>query len=215
MKWERTFEFSAPVAKVWQAFTDRECEWRVFNAEDAYRSGGAITVDITEQTTNQSMSWTETEGDARWDMAVTFSETSTGTSVTIVRSGFGDGDEWLASAMGRLLGWEHVMADTEVFFRTGTNPRRFYDTPWMTIGIHAANVGGGMRALFVAPGSLADRAGVQQGDVILRVQGMPVYSTAEFWLMERIVKTRGGDVDFELVRDGALHTTPALESVAS
>ena len=122
MKWERTFEFSAPVAKVWQAFTDRECQWRVFDAEDAYRSGGAITIDVTEQTTNQSMSWTETGGEDRWEMAVTFSETQSGTSVTIVRSGFGDGDEWLAAGVGRLLGWEHALADIEVFFRTGRAP---------------------------------------------------------------------------------------------
>jgi uncharacterized protein YndB with AHSA1/START domain len=213
MKWERTFEFSAPVSKVWQAFTDRECEFSVFDRENAYRSNGAITVDVTEQTTNQRITWTETEGNDRWEMSVTFSETQTGTTVTIVRSGFGDGDEWLAGATGRLLGWEQALADTEVYFRTGVRPARFYDTPWMTMGVHAVPDAGGMRALVVVPGSLADRAGVKPGDVILRVQGMPTYGIAEFWLMERIIKTHGGDVDFEVIRDGALHTTPALAAV--
>ena len=213
MKWERTFEFSAPVAKVWQAFTDRDCEFRVFDQTNAYRSNGAVQVEITEREERSQLTWTETERNGVWEMSVTFSETTTGTSVTIVRSGFGDSDEWLAAATGRLLGWEQALADTEVYFRTGTHPRRFYGTPWMTIGVHAVVDGAGMRALDVAPGSLADRAGVRPGDVVVRVSGMPIYGIAEFWLMERIVKTRGGDVDFELIRHGELVTTPALAAV--
>ena len=214
MKWERTFQFSAPVEKVWQAFTDRECEFRVMDDENAYQSRGAIKIEYTERTTNQSLAWTEIEGADRWDMVVTFSETDSGTSVTIVRSGFGEGDDWLKSAMGRLLGWEHVLADIEVYFRTGTRPRRFFTTPWMTLGLDVVADGGGVRVLGVIPGMLGERAGVQMGDVVICVAGMPVYGIAEYWLTERMVKERGGDVDFEVIRDGKLHTTPALAAAA-
>ncbi len=89
MKWERTFEFSAPVDRVWRTFTDDEPEFVLFNPGNAYLSGGAVAVEFTERVTAERLSWRETEGDRVWGMTVSFASTDPGSSITIVRPGFG------------------------------------------------------------------------------------------------------------------------------
>lgn len=205
MKWERTFEFSAPVDRVWAAFTDPDAPFRVMDPENAYQSRGAIKVDFTQIDSNQQLAWTETEGEYTWEMSVTFTEVETKTRITIVRSGFGD-DDWSERGLGRLLGWEDVLADLEVFFRTGERLNRLYARRWGRLGLHVVEGDGGLRVMSAAPGSPSGNAGLEVGDVIVRIAGAPTVHMSDLWLLESALE-EGADVDVEFVRGTTVQTS--------
>ncbi|MEX2395199.1 MAG: PDZ domain-containing protein [Actinomycetota bacterium] len=211
MNWERTFAFSTSVEKLFDGFLDPDCEHRMIDPKNAYLSNGAVRIDITENVRNETLAWTETERDNVWTMTATFESTETGCRMTLVRSGFGESDEWLAGGVARLLGWEQVCADIEVLFRTGVRPPRFYSNAWLTCGIHVVPDGGGIRPVKVFENSLADRAGVEPGDIVISVGGFPVFGMSDFWMVERFVRAHDGDVSFEYIRNGAIHTSSATK----
>lgn len=204
MKWERTFEFSAPVQDVWDAFTSPDAPFPVMNFDNAYQSGGAVRIDVTERSENAKLAWTETEDDMVWEMSVTFTETETKTRITIVRSGFG-GDDWLERAKGRLLGWQDVLADLEIFFRTGTKLNRLYSRKWGRFGLHAVAADGGLRVLRVQPGGPAAEAGLLAGDVIVRMAGAPTVHNIDLWTLESAAL--GDDIDVEFVRGSSIESS--------
>jgi len=213
MKWERTFEFSAPVDEVWRAFRDPDAPLRVMNPDNAYQSGGAVAVEFTRVEEHHALAWTETEGDLVWDMSVTFTEVETKTRITIVRSGFGDSDEWLMFGAGRLLGWEDVLADLEVYYRTGQNVGRLYNRRWGRLGLVAVADGGGLRLMrATGPG---EAAGLRAGDVIVRVGGAPTVHESDLWLLESVLPD--GVFEVEFVRGPGVESTKLelLATVAS
>lgn len=218
MKWERTFELSAPPMRVWDAFTgDEDAEFTVFRRKDAYLSRGAVRIEVGEEVPGTLLEWSEIEGENRWEMSATFTETETGTSVTIVRSGFGESDDWLHHGAGRWLGWQCVMADLEVFYRTGKVLGRFYATPFMAVGVHGFEDGGGLRVRGVVPDSFAAQAGIEEGDIIVSLGGAPVYGLAELWSLPRVLHgdtevtyLRGADI---LTRRGVLTPSPSPAAV--
>lgn len=211
MKWERTFEFSGSVDRVWQAFTDLDAPVRLINPGNAYQSGGAVTMEFTEETRNQRLAWTETEGEMKWEMAVTFAETETGSRITIVRSGFGDDDGWLMRATGRLLGWADMLHDLEVYFRTGKMLGRLYNRGWGRSGMQVVEATGGLRVIAVFPGGLAERAGIRSGDMLLRALGAPLVNMSDHWFLESVLPSKA-DTEFEYLRGAEIRTgSAALE----
>ncbi len=81
------------------------------------------------------------------------------------------------------------------------------------IGVEAATVSGserreGARISAVAPGSSAERAGLQSGDVIVEVEGAEVTSVDELILAIRDHEV-GERVDITYLRDGSRRTTSA------
>jgi hypothetical protein len=198
MKWERTFELSASPDVVWRAFSAEETEEpKVFRRDNAYLSRGAVTIDISREEPGVALEWTESEGSNRWDMVVTFTQTETGTSVTVVRSGFGDDDDWLLAGGARFLGWQWVMSDLEIYFRTGQSPNRFYRTPFVSAGVNGVDDGGGVRVVRVLPGSVAEQAGVQRGDIVISFGGAPVFGLQQLWSLPCVLS---GEVEIEFVR---------------
>jgi uncharacterized protein YndB with AHSA1/START domain len=203
MKWEKTFELSAPPMRVWEAFSEDGGEPKVFRRDNAYLSRGGISIDVSREEPGVALEWTETEGDNVWSMVATFTETSTGTSVTIVRSGFGDNDDIRAAGLARFVGWSQVMADLEVYYRTGKMIGRFYSTPFIASGVHGVEDGGGLRVLSVLPGSFADQAGLREGDVLVSLGGAPVYGFAEAWSLPRLLS---GKTEAQFIRGSEILT---------
>lgn len=203
MKWEKTFELSAPPMEVWKAFSADEGEPKVFRRDNAYLSRGAVSIDISREEPGVALEWTETEGVNVWSMVVTFAETSTGTSVTVVRSGFGDSDDIRHSGFARFLGWTWVMADLEVYLRTGKMTGRFYSTPFVAAGVVGLDEGGGVRVRQVLAGTFAEQAGLREGDILLSIGGAPVYGIAELWTLPRVVS---GKVEAEFIRGSEILT---------
>ena len=203
MKWEKSFEFSAPVADVWEAFTNRECEQRVWDPENAYQSGGAIRVEFGEVQRNAVLSWRDYDGeDVLSEMTVVFNETETGSRITITSDGFAIPD-FLHE--GRMRGWTEMLWDLELFFRTGKVVNRLYSRKWGRLGMHVTGDGYGLTVIGVGKESPAAAAGMTSGDVVVRAAGAPVFELSDLWLLESVLPP-GADVEFEFFRGTELKT---------
>jgi S1-C subfamily serine protease len=130
---------------------------------------------------------------------VTFEATDTGTRVSITHAGFGSADAWDEWLDGTSLGWDQAIADLYLYVETGVPARRFatrMHPPGMTMTERPA----GLEVRTVTPGQLADRAGLQPGDLILRVADTPVFTIRELWVLMR-EHSQGEALTVDYVRD--------------
>jgi hypothetical protein len=82
------------------------------------------------------------------------------------------------------------------------------DGPWLGVGFDGRTPGDGVRLGHVVPGSAAERAGLRDGDVLVRVGDAPVNSFEE--LRSAIRARQPGDVvRLVYLRDGRDHVTSA------
>ena len=206
MEWQKTFEYSAPVPEVWEAFWNTE-EAQVWNNPikgDAYISAGAIEVDVTELEPGRLVRWTETQGSDRIDMSLTLEASAGGTKLTLTRSGFGSGDDWIASNTGKLQGWDDALHDLGVFLDSGLAMRRIHE--WKSaFAVTLYETPGGLRAGTVAEGGFGAEAGIRPGDLVVRMAGAPVFRRSDQWLIQRMFKP-GDELEVEYVRNGELLT---------
>ena len=77
------------------------------------------------------------------------------------------------------------------------------------LGVHVFDDGGIVRISQVSPGSVAWRAGLQAGDVILAANGAPLTSNAELTELARTVAAGNGEVNFVVRRGGYEQTVQA------
>jgi S1-C subfamily serine protease len=81
--------------------------------------------------------------------------------------------------------------------------------PWLGVGFDGRTPGDGVRLGHVVPGSAAERAGLRDGDVLVRVGDAPVNTFEE--LRNAIRARRPGDVvRLVYLRDGRDHVTSAM-----
>ncbi len=216
MEWQRTFDFSVSVQRAWEAFNDhsRPTEWNNVFVGDPYRGQGSIAVEILESIPERVLRWSETEGDDRVEMTATFTETETGSRITLTRSGFGEGDEWALRHSARLLGWEQSLHDFAVFVETGAFVERCLrvkSAPGMTL----TEVAGGLRVLAVRPNEFAANAGIEVGDLIVRLAGAAVFDRSDIWLFQALLEP-GTATTVDYVRGGEVLTGSApMSSLAA
>ncbi|MPZ99280.1 MAG: hypothetical protein GEU80_08055 [Dehalococcoidia bacterium] len=193
MQWERTFEFSVPVSNAWEAFNDHSepTGWNNVFVGDPYRGGGTVAVELLESEPEQLLRWAETEGEDRVEMAVTFEETATGSRITITRSGFGEGDDWVVRHSGRLLGWEHVMRDFAAYVEHGVRLARLI-RPRSAYGMAGIDRSGGFQVLSVVDGGFAAEAGLIPGDVVVSLAGVAVYGRHDLWQLQSLFEPGDG-----------------------
>lgn len=208
MRWEKTFELSAPVERVWRAFVDPD-EFKRWNVDpdDAYQAGGAVEIDITEVRRHERIAWEEREGDRRVAMSVAFTETETGTRITLTRSGFGEGDEWGIVNESRLSGWREALHDLAAYLATGVVLRRHFEGRSAT-GVVVAEDAGGLHVLDVRPGTFGEEAGLEPGDVIVRLGGAAVFARSDLWFAQRLFEP-GTEVTVDAIREGRVRSSSA------
>ncbi len=202
MEWTKTFEFAAPIEEVWRAFyeTDEPQVWNNPIKGDAYISAGATQVQINELEPGHGIRWSETEGDDRIEMSVSLEATETGTRLTITRSGFGSGDDWIDQHTARLQGWEDALHDLGVYLESGLTLRRIHE--WKSsFAATLTEVTGGLRARSVASEGFAHDAGLRPGDLVIRLAGVPVFRRSDQWLIQRMYQP-GETVTVDYIRDG-------------
>lgn len=121
------------------------------------------------------------------EIVITREDAETGTRITFVQNGFGDGfaeqRPWLEA------GWWSIRADLFVFFDRGLAPGRHL-RPWSSLGCDVHETPGGLTVGAVGTGGLAHQAGVQEGDLLLTVGGAPVVNVRELAVLLRTL--RGG-----------------------
>jgi 2-alkenal reductase len=83
-----------------------------------------------------------------------------------------------------------------------TNGR--YDHPWLGVGYQPDYVGG-MKVLYVFPGSPADRTGLREGDVITAVDGHQVRTAGDFMTFMEKFRSPGDIVTLAVQRSGLQH----------
>jgi hypothetical protein len=141
------------------------------------------------------------------EIVVTLSDGATGTSITVVQSGFGD---WISEHYGMMaVGWRHIVADLETYLFTGVHARRHLRA-WGDLGAKVTVAGGGLEVRDVRAGSLADRLGLEAGDLLVVVAGAPVSSYDDLVAVLRVLDhAPPATIDVEFVRAGELATATA------
>ncbi len=217
----RTFVLSVPLQRAWQLFVDpREREqWMVPPGRDPLEYPDEPLIEGFQQEEyrvdavdeHKRLTWsqsTDVEGDRRWvETTVVFEASSSGTKITITRSGFGDGDQWQLFAQSTGLGWDESIADLIAYVETGVAAGRHYDSqskaPKGSLGAQMRDTGAGVRIAYVVPGGFAEEAGMLAGDLILRLAGASVFRRSDVWCLERALKP-GHELEADYVRDGKL-----------
>jgi hypothetical protein len=132
------------------------------------------------------------------EIVITFEDEDTGTRITFVQSGFGDGfaqmRPWLEA------GWWAIRADLFTFFEHGVQLQR-HGRPWASLGCDVSETLGGLVVSRVADGGFAQQAGMQAGDLIVTLSGSPVVNVRELSAVLRAFK-RGADFRVTYLRDG-------------
>jgi uncharacterized protein YndB with AHSA1/START domain len=205
--YERTFVVAVPVARAWAAFADPK-EREAWNGRD--RMENPATLEAFEATEmkagtvqpNRRLSWSQSQSGLAgyYETTVTFEEVESGTKITIVRSGFGDTEDWRHYAESTNGGWDEMIADLILYMETGVRASRHLS---FRSGIAATTTltGAGVRITHVVPGGFAEGAGMQAGDLLLRLNGVPMLRTPDIAVLAR-EHNPGEVLEAEYVRSG-------------
>jgi hypothetical protein len=103
---------------------------------------------------------------------------------------------------------EHIFADLELFLRTGVIGRRAWRS-LVWLGFGGITTSYGVVVDRVASDTWADRIGLREGDVLLTVDGAPLFSTRDLGTVQRLV-TAGGEVAATWARAGEHRAEAAI-----
>jgi len=208
--YERTAIVEAPVRRAWRVFVDdKESEaWMGTRPSDVFETE-EVKIGAIER--NSLVSWSQSQaGLAGWyETTVRFEEVASGTRITVVRSGFGDSEDWIHYAESTSHGWDEMIADLVLYLETGVRGTRHF--PFRS-GIAATTLpsAAGLKITHVVPGGFACNAGMQPGDVLIRLNRASVVDSMAVGVITR-EHAPGTEVEAEYVRGGeALRGRAAL-----
>jgi hypothetical protein len=133
------------------------------------------------------------------EIAVTLEALEGGTRVTVVQSGF---DSWFQRHRGIRDSHGHqIVRDLRLFIERGVvAPGTNWGTP---IGIDHEETGTGCEVLQVSDDSLAARAGITNGDLLLTLAGVRIHDSAQLWTVQALIR-EGEEYEVSWVRDREL-----------
>jgi hypothetical protein len=202
---EATFVVSLPRDQAWARLRDaapaldglpepREGQWWIPGVE-----GAADELEVDEGTRLRARKATmPCKGT---EIVVTLEDADTGTRITFVQSGFGDGfaeaRPWLEA------GWWAIRADLFLYFERGVSAGRHL-RPWGSVGGEVRETPAGLVVDGVEHDGFLDRAGVRAGDLLLTLGGAPVVNVRELASVVRSHRT-GDSMKVRVVRpDGTV-----------
>ena len=95
-----------------------------------------------------------------------------------------------------------ALHDLGVYLESGLMLRRIHE--WKSaFAVALYETTGGLRAGAVLDGGFADEAGIEPGDLVIRIAGAPVFRRSDQWLIQRLFNP-GDVVEIEYVRGGAV-----------
>ncbi len=189
-KFEKTFVVRVPVARAWQAFaeTRERSRWEADPFEIDARPGGAVhwrlpgieskgrVLEVEPERLLRHVEESGPHGDQ--EVTVAFEEVEAGTRITVTHAGFGDGAEFDDALESTSLGWSMALADLVVYLETGVAPGRFFE-PWVDPGVELVQTQGGLRVTGVSAEGFGASAGLAPGDLLLFLDGKPLYTRPE------------------------------------
>lgn len=214
-KIEKTFTVGVPVGRAWAAFAESEqrSQWEACEYEIDPVPGGKIRWTlpglesqghVEEVVPEQLLRYVESSGPhTDSEITITFESVDDGTRISITHAGFGDVDDWGEWIEGTSLGWTQAIADLVVFLEHGVAAERFasrLEPP----GMRTTDTPAGIRVDAITSGGFAEQAGLEPGDLILKVGGAAAYTLPELWVLFR--EHAAGDVlTVDYVRAGERH----------
>ena len=198
-KYERTFVVAVPVTRAWEAFVD-EKEREAWMGAPPGETFEHVDIKVGDVEPQAKLSWTHSQNglEGSYETVVTFEEVSSGTRITMVRSGFGDSEDWQHYAGNTTRGWDENIADLILYLETGIRGGRHFQ---FRAGLGATMLDSpqGVRITHVVPGGFAAEAGMRSGDLLLRLNGASVLSVSDVAFLGR-EHGPGAEIEAEYVR---------------
>jgi hypothetical protein len=169
-RFEATFRLRLGAAEAWA---------RLVGGDEVVRAGGSVWLPgfdaratvVEADAPHRLRATKDDEPCAGTDILVTLTDEGSGSCIRVVQSRFGD---WLPALYEPMsVGWRFIVADLHTYLATGAHPGRHL-RPWGDLGASASADDGGVRVTAVAPGGLADRLGLVDGDLLVDLGGAPV-----------------------------------------
>jgi uncharacterized protein YndB with AHSA1/START domain len=220
-RFEKTFSLSVPVERAWQAFTDpADLEvWLTGKVEQADATAGGrvawvadeygqLVWDIVSADPPNSLVFRESgilPGES--EVTVTFEQADTGTRITVTQAGFGEGEDWQSHLESAGHSWGQTLAALDLYLRTGVRYDRFF-TFQSGLGMLTRDELAGPVVQTVDEGCFAAKAGIQPGDIILKLGTAPVFSYADLWLFTR-EHAMGEEIEVTFVHGREIRTAQA------
>jgi uncharacterized protein YndB with AHSA1/START domain len=212
--WCRTFEVSAPLERVWDAFTT--ARQRPVPAGTRSDPNADAQLEVLESQPMKRLRWAQEGGTLpeRYEITVVFESTATGSRFTVTRFGFGEGRDADVFSEANAVGWEAGLMDLVFELETGHDPMRHYFGAWdACTGVMFVQRDWGLEVLSVLPHTFGSQAGLARGDRIVRLAGAAVFTRANVWMLLEQHEP-GDEVEVEFVRDRKLNRTHARLSSA-
>jgi hypothetical protein len=205
-RFEATFVLAIDRATAWKRLTEHPVDSPSGDAR-YWLPGFDSSATVTEQVEGTELRVTkDDEPCAGTDIVVTLTDADTGTRITVVQSRFGD---WMPPHYDMLaVGWRHIVADLETYLSTGAHASRHL-RPWGDLGAEVIPTAGGLHVAGVRPGTLADRIGLRDDDLLVVLAGAPVSGYDDLVTVLRVLDGRAGEVGAEWVRDGVVRKAVA------
>lgn len=217
-EYRRTFVVPVPVERAWQAFVDpREREaWiaqpgrdLLENPDAGFPADGAprVEVKIGDVELHRRLGWsvsrTMPSGSRTCvEVNVAFEEVEAGTRLTVVRSGFGGGDERQLLDQATRLGLDEELTDLIAYLQTGINVSRHFSAR-SSIGASTLETPAGLCIAEVVSGGFAAEAGLQAGDLLITIGGAGTYFRSDLSFFQREHEP-GEEIEVTCFRDGVL-----------
>lgn len=202
---EATFRLSIDRDIAWQRLTSRPLDPDDDNEGASARlwlPGFDSAATITDADPPERLQATkDDEPCAGTDIVVTLTDVDTGTRIHVVQSRFGDRLPAPRDLMD--IGWRHIVADLHTYLATGVHPQRHL-RPWGDLGATTTALNGGLLVSEVRAGSLADRLGIADGDLLTTLANAPTTTHADLDTILRVIDPIASTPQAEWVRDGAL-----------
>jgi uncharacterized protein YndB with AHSA1/START domain len=203
---EKSFFVSVTPARAWRAFADshERSQWEASEYEIDPRPGGRLSWAlpghacegrVVEVVPERLLRHTEGSGPhAETEVRVELEPEGAGTRVRITHSGLGDEVDSVS------LGWGQAVADLIVYLERGVAADRFVRRMSHT-GVWMEETPGGLEVRSVDAGGFGERVGLRPGDLLLAVDGVPIFTRPELWVTLR-AHVPGDKLSLEVARDG-------------
>lgn len=185
-KWQRTFEVSVPVERLWRAFTEEQAKLLTPPADAEPDPNRGVLPKVLEVQPLRLLRWEQEGGTLpeRAEFTVVFESTDRGSRFTVTRCGFGEGEDADVFSESNALGWELGFMDLVLYLETGQFVQRhYYGAVASCTGAVYAERDWGLEVLKVVAGGYGSEVGLQRGDRLVRMGGVPVYSRRDVWLL--------------------------------
>jgi len=139
------------------------------------------------------------------EIAISLESVETGTRVLVVQSGF---PAYVKDALESFrIGGDQIIADLALFLSRGVCLSR-HRRAWGTAGVMVRDVETGIEVVAASPGAWGERVGLAGGDLLVALNGAPIFNQYEFSAMQRLLG-QGASLEAQWVRGSEVMTSTA------